>query len=112
MRNGPVHFGDNLSSIFKGWAFLKMRSDYLNDHGMTLVLYFDSTRLFVASLLTLATSLLSSTISKFVRMPSSVEAMENALTWRVGCSTSTSRITFVSYTRLKGVSRVVVCGIV
>jgi len=93
MRKGPVHFGESLSSICKGCALLRTKSAFMNDREITLVLYLDSIRRFIASLLILAASLTSSIMSRFALVPSSVRATENVLTRKEGCSVSKGRTT-------------------
>ena len=62
---GPVHLGDSLFSNWYGWAFLITRSTTWNCRGLSLELFLYSTLLFKASALILASSLTSSSRSKF-----------------------------------------------
>jgi len=91
MQKGPVHFGESLSSICRVCALLRTRSDFMKERGTTLVLNLDSTRIFIASLVTFAASLTSSIMSRFALVPSSVRAVEKVLTRKEGCSISKGR---------------------
>jgi len=83
-----------------------MRSPSGNARCLTLVLYRASTFLFMASLLTLALSRASSSVSRFARSPSSEEAAVKYWTLHVGCRISIGSTASVPYTRPNGVSRV------
>ena len=104
---GQVHLGDNFFFNWYGWAFRITRSATWNCRGLNLKLYLYSTLFFKASALILASSLTSSSRSRFTYL-SSLDSSTTKF-WKRGEFSwiSTGIIASEPYTKLKGVSLVV-----